>query len=102
VAKISRIDHGKSHFSSGVDWTGPFGRFCECVAAMESTSKSGRRDKGNEWIQEPLLVGSSHELLRATERGTVSTPQAVQNVLIADGVIRSDVLFSKGSVAGAD
>jgi hypothetical protein len=71
---------------------------------MESTSKSGRRDKGNEWVQESLslLVGSSHELLPATERGTVSTPQAVQNVLIVDGVIRSDVLFSEGSVAGAD
>jgi len=103
AVRISRLDHGKHPFFSGVDWTGPFGRFFDWAEAMGPTSKSGKRDKGNEWQQEPSLVGPSHELLLcATERGADPTPQAVQNVLITDGVIRSDVLFSEGSVAGAD
>jgi hypothetical protein len=103
AVKISRLDHGKDLFFSGVDWTGPFGRFFDCAEAMGATSKSGRRDKGNEWQQEPSLVGPSHELLLcATERGADPTPQAVQNVLRTDDVIRSDVLFPEGAVAGAD
>ena len=102
AVRISRLDHGKDPFLSGIDWTGPFGRIFDCAEVMGATSKSGKRDKGNEWQQEPL-VGPSHEmLLRATERGADRTPQAVQNVLITDEVIRSDVLFSEGAVAGAD
>ena len=103
AVRISRLEHGKWPFFSGVDWTGPLGRFFDCAEAMGATSKSGRRDKGNEWQQEPSLVGPSHELLLcATERGADPTPQAVQNVLITDDVIRSDVPFPEGSVAGAD
>jgi hypothetical protein len=102
MARISRLDHGNNSFLSGVDWTGPFGRFCDNAEAMGFTSKSGRRDKGNEWQQVPL-VGPSHELLLcATERGADSIPQAVQNVLIDDGLIRSDALFPEEASVGGD
>lgn len=103
AARTSRLDHGKDLFSSRVDWTGPSGRPSDCVPQETGpTSKSGRRDMGNEWRHEPSLVGPSHELLCATGCRAISRPQVAQNVLTTDGVIRSDVFFPEGASASAN
>jgi hypothetical protein len=103
AARTSRLDHGKGPFSSGVDWTGPSGLSSDCVPQETGpTSKSGRRDIGNEWGHKPSLIGPSHELLCAAECRAISRPQVAQNVLTTDGVIRSDVLFPEGASAGAN
>jgi len=103
AARTSRLDHGKDPFSSGVDWTGPSGRSSDCAPKETGpTSKSGRRDIGNEWRHEPSLVGPSHELLCAAGCRAISRPQVAQNVLTTDGVIRPDVFFPEGAPAGAN
>lgn len=99
AVSTSRLDHGKGPFSSGVDRTGPFGRFCDCTRETVPTSKNGRRDIGNEWRHDPSLVGPSHELLWAAECRAISRPQVAQNVY---GLIRPDGFFPEGALAGAN